>query len=68
MLPRGAYYRYLNTGDRNLFLLRIGARDHSVDATGETRMKPDGTPIPPYTTENHHVEGVEIPGKFFGSK
>ncbi len=68
MLPKGAYYRYLNTGDRNLFLLRIGARDHSVDVSEETRRKPDGTPIPAYTAENHHVDGVEIPGKFFGAK
>ena len=68
MLPKGAFYRYLNTGGTNLFLLRIGARDHSVDASGETRRKPDGTPIPAYTAENHHVDGVEIPAKFFGAK
>ena len=26
MIPKGAFYRYLNTGDRNLFLLRVGAK------------------------------------------
>lgn len=65
MLPKGAYYRYLNTGGRNLFLLRIGAK---LEQTGVTRMKPDGTPIPAYTAENHHIEGVPVPGKFFGAK
>ena len=25
MLPKGSYYRYLNTGGENLFLLRMGA-------------------------------------------
>ena len=68
MIPKGAFYRYLNTGGRNLFLLRIGAKDQNVDVQGETRRKPDGTPIPGYTSENHHVDGVEIPGKSFGAK
>jgi mannose-6-phosphate isomerase-like protein (cupin superfamily) len=67
MLPRGAYYRYLNTGDRNLFMLRVGASDHSMDGSGETRRKPDGTAIASNTAENHHVDGIEIPGKFFGA-
>jgi len=68
MLPRGAYYRYLNTGDRNLFMLRMGASDHSMDGSAETRRKPDGTAIPANTVENHHVDGVEIPDQFFGAK
>ena len=65
MIPRGAYYRYLNTGDRNLMLLRIGAKitDESIKTS---RVHPDGTPFDSNTEENHHVDGVPIPGKFFG--
>ena len=65
MIPRGAFYRYLNTGNRNLFLLRVGAT-LSADGAQESRLKPDGSPIPSNTAENHHVDGVPIPGKFFG--
>jgi hypothetical protein len=40
MLPKGAYYRYLNTGAGNLVVLRIGA------ASGQTRIAsaPSGVP------------------------
>ncbi|MDA1036306.1 MAG: cupin domain-containing protein [Chloroflexi bacterium] len=66
-IPKGAFYRYLNTGDRNLFLLRFGCKLNS-GGTQESRLKPDGTSIPSNTVENHHVDGVPIPGKFFGAK
>ena len=67
MLPRGAFYRYLNTGNRNLFLLRVGAKLEAGNAQ-ESRLKPDGTPILGDTAENHHVDGVPIPGKSFGAE
>ena len=57
MIPKGAYYRYLNTGERNLFLLRVGAQK---DGDGETRIKPDGSAIPGHTKENHHVDPVAV--------
>ena len=63
LIPKGAYYRYLNTGERNLFLLRVGAQK---EGSGETRIKPDGSSIPGHTKENHHVDPVAIDGKFFG--
>jgi oxalate decarboxylase/phosphoglucose isomerase-like protein (cupin superfamily) len=66
MIPRGAFYRYLNTGDRNLFLLRMGARINA-DASQDSRLKPDGSSIHSDTAENFHVDGVEIPGKSFGA-
>jgi mannose-6-phosphate isomerase-like protein (cupin superfamily) len=66
MLPKGAFYRYLNTGNRNLFLLRIGAKLNS-ETSQESRLKPDGTAILGNTDENHHVDGVPIPDKFFGA-
>ena len=66
MIPKGAYYRYLNTGGRNLVLLRVGA--NLVHQGGETRLKPDGQPISGDSVENHHVAGVPIPDKFWGAK
>ena len=65
-IPKGAFYRYLNTGGRNLFLLRVGAT-RDTDAGQPSRRKPDGSPITGDSEENHHVEGVPIPGKSFGA-
>ena len=67
MIPKGAYYRYLNTGGRNLFMLRVGAQ---MDTSGgiQTRVKPDGNAIPADSAENFHVDPVEIEGQFFGAK
>ncbi len=65
MIPKGAYYRYLNTGGENLFLLRVGAK-LKPGAGEESRVRPDGKPLPSYSAENHHVDGVPIPGKMFG--
>ena len=66
MIPKGAYYRYLNTGGENLFLLRVGAKLGKQD-NQETRLRTDGTPLPSYSAENHHIEGVPVPGKTFGA-
>lgn len=66
-IPKGAFYRYLNTGGRNLFLLRFGCKLNG-DRSQESRLKPDGSPIRSNTAENHHVDGVPVPGKFFGAK
>ena len=67
MIPKGAYYRYLNTGGRNLFMLRVGAQR---DTSGgiQTRVKPDGSAIPGESTDNFHIDPVEIEGKFFGAQ
>ena len=67
MLPRGAYYRYLNTGPGNLMILRVGAgqRPKRAQGEGDSRLGPDGRPLPSGSAENHHIEGVPIPGKFF---
>ncbi len=64
MIPKGAYYRYLNTGGRNLFLLRVGAQ---MQASGVTRVTPDGSEIQGDSPENHHIDPVEVEGKFFGA-
>ena len=65
MIPKGAYYRYLNTGGRNLFLLRVGAQLPTPE--GITRVKPDGSSIPADSVDNHHVDPVAIEGKNFGA-
>jgi mannose-6-phosphate isomerase-like protein (cupin superfamily) len=67
MIPKGAYYRYLNTGGRNLFLLRVGAKLGAQQGE-ETRVRTDGTPLPSNSSENHHVDGVSIPGKVWGAQ
>jgi mannose-6-phosphate isomerase-like protein (cupin superfamily) len=67
MIPKDAFYRYLNTGKSNLVLLRIGSKIEDAPME-EARFKPDGAPIPAYTAENHHVDGVPIPGQVWGAK
>lgn len=64
MIPHGVYYRYLNTGEDNLVLLRSGCRAGKPD--GPHRLSPDGKPLVGASKENKHINGVPIPGKFFG--
>ena len=66
MIPRGAYYRYLNTGPGNLMVLRVGAGSQSEQNEGN-RIGPDGQALHGNSAENKHVEPVPIPGKFFGA-
>jgi len=66
MIPKNAYYRYLNTGGTNLFLLRVGAK--FGQSGEESRLRTDGTPLPSNSVENHHVDGVPIPGKVWGAQ
>ena len=66
MIPRGAYYRYLNTGDGNLVVIRIGCGINAKPQGGENmRIRPDGKPLPAYSAENKTLEPIEMPGKFF---
>jgi mannose-6-phosphate isomerase-like protein (cupin superfamily) len=66
MLPKGAYYRYLNTGEGNLVVLRIGAHTKDKPSKGEAmRVMPDGTPILGGSVENKSLPPIEMPGKFF---
>ena len=44
MIPKGAYYRYLNTGEGNLVVIRIGAGIKGQKQGGEEmRVRPDGS-------------------------
>lgn len=63
-LPRGAYYWFKSTGNENLVLVRFGANAPGV--IGDSRIDPEGRPLPGDSLENKHIEGVPIPGKFFG--
>lgn len=61
MIPRGAYYFFQSSGDENLVLLRVGA---GRKPEGGFRLGPNGRPLT--AEENKHIDGVPIPGKFFG--
>jgi len=66
LLPRGAYYRYLNTGPGNLVVLRIGAAVRDIPQGAQAmRVRPDGRPIAGGSVENKTVPPIEMPGKFF---
>ena len=65
-MPKGAYYRYLNTGAGNLVVLRLGAYTADRPQEGEAvRRMPDGTPILGGSEENKSLPPIEMPGKFF---
>ena len=61
MLPKGAFYYFQSTGDENLVLLRVGA---GREPEGAFRVGTNGVPLT--REENKHIDGVPIPGKFFG--
>ena len=62
-LPRGAYYRFLSSGEENLVMFRVG----HFDAADRMRVGPDGNPLPSHSTENRHEDGVEVEGRHFGA-
>lgn len=60
MIPRGAYYRYLNTGPENLVVLRVGAGIKGKKQGGEEmRVRPDGKPLIASSEENKTVAPIE---------
>jgi hypothetical protein len=60
MIPKGAYYRYLNTGKENLVVIRVGAGIKGKPlGGGEMRVRPDGKPLPADSADNKTVEPVE---------
>src|SRR5688572_20204832 len=60
MIPKGAYYRYHNTGKENLVVIRVGAGVKGQKQGGEEmRVRPDGKPLPAYSAENKTVEPIE---------
>lgn len=66
MIPKGAFYRYLNTGSGNLVVLRVGSGIKGKPQGGEEmRIRPDGKPLPADSAENKTLPPIEMPGKFF---
>jgi mannose-6-phosphate isomerase-like protein (cupin superfamily) len=65
MLPAGAFYRFQSSGDINLVMLRC-AGFLAEQPGGNDRVKLDGSPIPGGSADNKHIEGVPVPGEFFG--
>lgn len=63
MMPRGYYYRFESTGDRNLVILRVGRARPGDD---HDRIALDGSILPGNSAENKRRDGVPIPGQFFG--
>lgn len=60
MIPKGAYYRYLNTGKENLVVLRVGTGIKGKPQGGiEMRVRPDGKPLLADSAENKTVPPVE---------
>jgi mannose-6-phosphate isomerase-like protein (cupin superfamily) len=60
MIPKGAYYRYYNTGPENLVVIRVGAGIKGKPQGGEDmRVRPDGKPLPAYSAENKTIEPIE---------
>ncbi|HEY3306195.1 MAG TPA: cupin domain-containing protein [Candidatus Binatia bacterium] len=62
MLPEGWYYRFENSGDKALVLLRFSARKAKpavtrIDSAGRTRSED--------STEFVHVDGDTVDGKFW---
>ena len=40
--------------------------EHMITQTGDGRIDIEGAPLPGDSEANKHVEGVAVPGKFFG--
>ena len=60
MIPRGAYYRYLNTGPENLVVIRVGSGIKGKPQGGvEMRVRPDGKPLLALSEENKTVSPIE---------
>jgi mannose-6-phosphate isomerase-like protein (cupin superfamily) len=65
MIPKGAYYRYLNTGEGNLVVIRIGAGiKGQQQGAQEMRLGANGKPLVSGTPENRNLPPIES-GEFF---
>lgn len=59
LLPTGAYYRYNNTGDGNMVVLRIGHIKRDKNTPASVRVNPKGQLAQEGTVENKWVDPVE---------
>ena len=66
MIPCRAYYRYLNTGEGILVVLRIGSGINAQpQGHDDMRTGPDGKPLLAGSAENLTLPPIEMKGKFF---
>jgi len=66
MIPKGAYYRYLNTGSGNLVVIRVGCGINAQPQGGQDmRIRPDGKPLPAGSVENKTLPPIYDEGRFF---
>jgi mannose-6-phosphate isomerase-like protein (cupin superfamily) len=65
LLPRGAFYKFESCGDEPLVLLRVGAYFEGKGHGDDSRMGPDGRPLPGHSAENLWKEPVAIDGAFY---
>jgi mannose-6-phosphate isomerase-like protein (cupin superfamily) len=69
LIPKGALYRFHNTGPGNLVMLRAGAGVNPYLAQNALKRKaPDGKPMPnnPSQVAKGWDKPTPVPGKFFG--
>jgi oxalate decarboxylase/phosphoglucose isomerase-like protein (cupin superfamily) len=59
LLPSGAFYRYHNSGDGNMVVLRIGHVERDKNRGTTFRVNPKGQVAEEGTVENKWVEPVE---------
>jgi mannose-6-phosphate isomerase-like protein (cupin superfamily) len=68
LLPKGAYYRYLNTGAGNLVVIRVGSIVRDKPKIGAaTRVTPTGEEILGGSVENKSLPPIEMQ-KFFADE
>ena len=66
MVPKGAYYHYLNTGEGNLVLLRVSALVAGRPAPGKpTRIDTEGAGFHNAGARNKSLPPIVMEGKFF---
>ncbi|HVB01345.1 MAG TPA: hypothetical protein VNE42_08800 [Acidimicrobiales bacterium] len=62
-LPRGAFYKFLSSGEENLLMFRVGG----FDAEDRMRVAPDGSSLHGHSAKNNHIDGVVVDGRRFGN-
>jgi mannose-6-phosphate isomerase-like protein (cupin superfamily) len=69
LLPKGTYYRFRNTGDVNLVMLRIGAGSNSrIPGKADERRGPDGKPLLNNPSQVALGRTKAVPtGRYFGA-
>ena len=70
LLPGGAFYKFEAVPGEPLVLLRVGNSYTPVEGSaeikqGDDRLGRNGAPLPAYSVENKHIDGIPIEGAFY---